>query len=316
MGLAASNLAVACGVTRAEDEPTVEAPTPVPPTAVSETPTPVSPEGLRTYGEKLGIETGAWIAQTPFTASLSSSNPYDELVMREFNLIGGGLGWPIQPTNIPNSFVPGGMFAQNAAYATASHSRMRGHAFLWGNRSNLPDWLVAGSFSRTDMIKMIQDKIRLTINTYKGRVNEWVVVNEPLHIMNNIGVKDDFFAESIGPEYIEIAFEAARNTDNSAYLIYNDYGNETPGPVVDANAAQITNLKSKGLVNAIGLEMHIDGNHPPTKDALMANMKSFRDMGIDVLVTELDVNLVNLRGTQEARFAVQADIYRCRRGGR
>ena len=64
-------------------------------------------------------------------------------------------------------------------------------------------------------------------------------------------------------------------------------------------------LKAKGLVDAVGLEMHLDGDNPPAEADVAATMQSY---GLPVFVTEFDIDLSNVRGTTVERFATQAQI--------
>ncbi len=69
-------------------------------------------------------------------------------------------------------------------------------------------------------------------------------------------------------------------------------------------------LKAKGLVDVLGLQMHLNGTNPPTKPALISNLQRLKDLGIPIRITEFDVRLTNVQGSSEQRFALQADIYK------
>lgn len=68
----------------------------------------------------------------------------------------------------------------------------------------------------------------------------------------------------------------------------------------------VTRLKSKGLIDGVGLEMHLDGTKQFTKQDVIATMKSY---GVPVYVTEIDVDLAHVPGTREERYAHQAQVY-------
>ena len=57
------------------------------------------------------------------------------------------------------------------------------------------------------------------------------------------------------------------------------------------------------------MQMHIDGSHPPTKDEVIANMKRFKELGVDVYVTEFDVNMDNVPSEKDDRDNMQGIIY-------
>jgi endo-1,4-beta-xylanase len=111
----------------------------------------------------------------------------------------------------------------------------------------------------------------------------------------------------IGPDYIDIAFEAAREADPSAILIYNDFGNETPGgPTTEYTLETVSRLRSKGLLDGVGLQMHLNGRNPPRISELI---QALDDYPLPVYITELDVNLSGVGGSRQERFMTQAIIY-------
>jgi endo-1,4-beta-xylanase len=164
--------------------------------------------------------------------------------------------------------------------------------------------VVNGGFSRTELITVLRDHIAGLVGRYRGQIGEWVVVNEPyLYPVR----QEDVFHQTIGPEYIEIAFQAAREMDPTATLIYNDTDNHLDsGLTTGLTRKNLKPLKSKGLVDAVGLHMHLDGARPPRKDRLISNMQRYE---LPVYVTELDVNLKDVAGTRDERYAAQARIY-------
>jgi endo-1,4-beta-xylanase len=68
----------------------------------------------------------------------------------------------------------------------------------------------------------------------------------------------------------------------------------------------VARLKSKGLVDGVGFEMHLDGREPPDKDEVVAEMRSY---GLPVHVTEIDIDISKVAGNKDERYAEQARIY-------
>jgi len=62
-------------------------------------------------------------------------------------------------------------------------------------------------------------------------------------------------------------------------------------------------------IDGIGMQMHIDGVHPPTKDEVISNMKRFADLGLGIYVTEFDVNMDNVKANAEGKNKIQENIY-------
>ena len=146
---------------------------------------------------------------------------------------------------------------------------------------------------------------------YKGQVRSYTVVNEASE-------PSIFWNRHVGPEYVEIAFQTAREADPDAVLIYNDSGHETARlPKSNQVFNLVKSLKAKDLVDAVGFQMHIlgepdsyiDPRTPPTKEELLEQMSRYGDMGVKVFITELDVDTGKLSGTKEEKWSKQAEIY-------
>ncbi len=214
----------------------------------------------------------------------------------EFNLAGIYVGMSLtQPK--PREFQLGTMIGlANQAFKTKREVLI--HPLVWAN--DVPDWLKNGHFSRDELIEIMKAHILTLMKPLTGKKAIFVVVNEAY-------IQDDIFKRVIGDDYVDIAFQTARGADPSAILIYNDYDNHThEGQRTHISRSIVERLKAKGLIDGIGLQMHLDGSRPPDKTDVISTMQSY---GLPVYVTEFDVNLRNVKGNQEQRFAIQAVIY-------
>jgi len=179
---------------------------------------------------------------------------------------------------------------------------IRGHPLVWYSAN--PQWFESRQFTRDERIKIMQDHVIALGEHYAGTVSEWVVVNEP-YKDNEDGI--DLYAKRIGSEYVDLAFQAARAADPSAILILNDYNNEiSAGEYTQQDLEIINRLKESGLVDAVGLQMHLDGANPPSRQDVVQTMRAY---GVPVFITELDVDLSDVNGTQQERFDHQAYVY-------
>jgi endo-1,4-beta-xylanase len=155
------------------------------------------------------------------------------------------------------------------------------------------------------------------VGRYKGRVHEWSIANE---YPSRTFWAADFWNEKIGPEYVEMAFRWAREADPGATLIFNDANNESPRDRettrnLDEMYDTVRELVDRGVpIDVVGLQMHLllKWHSPiaPTKEAVMATMHRFADLGVRVYITEFDVTLTKHPGTQAERWAYQAQLYR------
>lgn len=72
----------------------------------------------------------------------------------------------------------------------------------------------------------------------------------------------------------------------------------------------IKEAKARGVpIDGIGMQMHVDGTHPPVKDEVIANMRRFGELGVEVYVTEFDVNMQDVRADDKDKDQIQANIY-------
>jgi endo-1,4-beta-xylanase len=178
-----------------------------------------------------------------------------------------------------------------------------GHLLLWGPEA--PKWVRTGEYTRDEVITLMKDSIRSTMSRYKGKIKYWNVVNEA-YARGTAG-SNDFFLEKIGAEYVEIAFQTARETDSSAILIYNDFDNHIiNGQRTSHTKKIIGDLKSKGLVDIVGLETILFYPDIPTKQQLIDGIQNYE---IPVMITEFNVNMASFNGTDDEKYFTQAKIY-------
>lgn len=198
------------------------------------------------------------------------------------------------------------------AYAQAHDMNIQAHHLLWGEEKWLPDWLKGGQYTSDQLLKIIDDHIATVAGRYAGRIQEWTVVNEAFTRQQHLYGLHDWWADNTGggTGYIDRAFIDARQADPQAKLILNDFGNEHFNPVSNAMYDYIKAAKARGVpIDGIGMQMHIDGTHPPLKDEVIQNMRRFGQLGVHVYVTEFDVNMSNVPASNETRDAIEANIY-------
>lgn len=307
----------ACGV-KATEVPTPTSTSRLVPPTQTLTPTSISiptatpiPNTLHGYADALGIKIGA-VAE--------GVRPHDEtrlkLIAEQFNqIVVTSIGWEVIGQRGENSYdfsIPDGFrrFASGNDLTVLAMHLVYGLA-LSEYEFDLPAWLKNGSFSRDELIEIMKNHIRKVMGHYKGRVRAYSVVNEASE-------PSIFWNRRVGPEYLEMAFQTAREADPDAILIYNDSGHETARlPKSDKVFNLVKSLKEKDLVDAVGFQMHmlggpdsyIDPRKPPTKEELLEQMRRYGEIGLKVFITELDVGISNLPGTKDEKLAKQAEIY-------
>src|SRR5215475_8252043 len=166
-----------------------------------------------------------------------------------------------------------------------------GHNLVWHNQ--VPKWVFEhpdGTFlTRKELLKRMQDHIKTVVGRYKGRIKGWDVVNEALNEDGTL--RQSLWYKIIGPDYLVKAFKAAHKADPQAELYYNDYSLENEAKRNGA-VALIKKLKAAGChITGIGTQEH-DNLEWPTTGQVDATITAFTALGVKVMVTELDIDVL------------------------
>jgi endo-1,4-beta-xylanase len=190
-------------------------------------------------------------------------------------------------------------------FAQRTHRRVRGHTLVWDEQ--LPGWLTGRVWSPAELAKVLATHIDTVVARYRGRVESWDVVNEPLD--DDGSLTRDVFLRALGPGYIALAFRLAHAADPHARLFLNETATELPSRKQDALVALVRKLKDEGVpIDGVGLQDHTDVAHAPSRATLARTMRRFTTMGLDVEITELDVQLNHGRRVADP-LGAQADAY-------
>jgi endo-1,4-beta-xylanase len=183
-------------------------------------------------------------------------------------------------------------------FAQASGAQMRGHTLVWhwksDTRNAAPDWFFAGDRSdpgyRALVRRRLEKYITDVVSHFRGRVYAWDVVNEGASDNSGeIHRTDTPWHQTLGPEYIDIAFRAARAADPDAALFFNDYNTEQPGKLARVMAI-VDDLRGRGVpIDGVGHQFHLRYN--TQLDGVAAALRATGERGLISHVTELDVSL-------------------------
>ncbi len=166
-----------------------------------------------------------------------------------------------------------------------------GHTLIWHNQTPKEVFLDRkGRFvSRKILLKRMRQHIKTVVGRYKGRINGWDVVNEALNEDGTL--RKTLWLEIIGEDYIAKAFEFAHQADPQAELYYNDYSIENEAKRRGAVKIIKTLLANKIPIKAIGLQGHNNFTFP-TVEQQDETIKEFADLGVKVIISELDINVL------------------------
>lgn len=173
-------------------------------------------------------------------------------------------------------------------FAEENHIAMKGHTFVW-HQQNPP--YVSGLTTREEALSLLTEQITEVMTRYRGRIREYDVANEVLN--DNGTMRNTVWLKSIGPDYLDIAFTAARAADPGAKLLLNDYSNEYAGTAKgDAFYGLVKGMVERGVpIDGVGLQLHLMEKYPLNKEALERNIDRFHKLGLFVSFTEIDVRI-------------------------
>lgn len=269
------------------------------------TPTPIVPSTADRPLTAAASALGKYVG-TAVQSGLLGDPAYRTVLDREFGSLTAEyeMKWAAQePSPGAFNFGPGD---QILAYADAHGMRLRAHTLLW--HGSAPSWL--DPLSPDGLRIAVADHIRAVVGHYRGRVRAWDVVNEAV-ADDGSGLRDTVFRRGLGDGYIADAFRLAREADPGALLFYNDYNGEGLSAKSNRIYELVRDLKAAGVpIDGVGLQMHVSANGRPSDASVASNMRRLADLGLTVAITEMDVKVNGVAGSQQARLDAQRTAYR------
>ncbi len=245
----------------------------------------VEAQTLRDAADSRGLHIGAAVAMSPFR----NESIYNQTLGREFNMLVAENAMKfdaMHPAQNTYNFTDADALV---VYAEANDMAVRGHTLVW--HSQLPGWLTGGNFTRDQVIAIMRDHIMTVVGRYRGRILAWDVVNEAVSDNNGQLRTDSFWHQRIGPEYIAMAFQFAREADPDAILYYNDYSAEGSGAKSDAVFNLVSGLVNQGVpIDGVGWQMH-QINPFRIQQAHRNNAARIAALGLEISITEMDVRI-------------------------
>ncbi|MFD5407898.1 endo-1,4-beta-xylanase [Streptomyces griseorubiginosus] len=222
---------------------------------------------------------------TAIASGRLGDSAYTSIANREFNMV-----TPENEMKIDATEPQRGQFNFTAGdrvynWAVQNGKKVRGHTLAW--HSQQPGWMqsLSGSSLRQAMI----DHINGVMAHYKGKIAQWDVVNEAF-ADGNSGARRDSNLQRTGNDWIEVAFRTARAADPAAKLCYNDYNTDNwTWAKTQAVYNMVKDFKQRGVpIDCVGFQSHFN-NDSPYNSNYRTTLQSFAALGVDVAVTELDI---------------------------
>jgi endo-1,4-beta-xylanase len=188
-----------------------------------------------------------------------------------------------------------------AAFARAKNIALRGHTLLW-YRSE-PAWLAHALTSRDKAQSILEMHIHTVLKETAPMIRQWDVVNEAVipQSPREDGLRPSAFLTALGPDYVPLAFRMAHDTDPGLTLVYNDYGLEFSDRGGHRKRQLVLQLLDKCVkdgvpVHALGVQSHLMPSRPLAGKEFTGFLADVRALGLNIFVTELDVDLSGMKG--------------------
>jgi endo-1,4-beta-xylanase len=256
---------------------------------------------------------GGLIGTQAGRAVLQQQRPMTDLILANSSIItpGNDMKWSaLRPTADSFRFTDTDW---DVSFCQSRGIAVHGHNLCW-NEDN-PAWLRA-TVNKTNGEKLLSDHINTVVGRYRGRIDSWDVVNEPIAVWHKRpgGLRAGPWLDSLGEAYIDIAFHAAAEADSKATRVLNFNHVEQEEKDIQASREMALKLISgmmtrKVPLQAIGLESHLDLSRPLDLQAATSFVQEIMRMGLPVIITEMDVNDSSGPPDVPSRDAVVAEYY-------
>jgi endo-1,4-beta-xylanase len=267
-------------------------------------------ESLRQRAAAKGLLYGAALQ----TTQIEKDPAFAKAIARECNILvpERELKWRIlRPRPSVYNFAPADQLLK---FAQANQMQMRGHTLVW--HEALPTW-VDSSLNSVNAKQLLSDHISTVVKHYAGKMHSWDVVNEaiePKHGRED-GLRHSPWLTMLGPEYIDFAFRVAAEADPKALLTYNDFGVDYDTPFGRKKRTLVLNLlrqlKERGTpIHALGIQAHLHRDRPAfNPDAFAVFLQEVADLGLKIMITELDITEKKLPTDIATRDRIIAAAY-------
>ncbi len=183
-----------------------------------------------------------------------------------------------------------------------------GHTLVWHNQT--PDWFFkdenGNSNTPEQQIERMRSHIEAVAGRYAGRVDAWDVVNEVID--NDGSYRPTTWVNGVGDGdlLVKLAFKYAAEYAPNTELYYNDFNAWRPAKR-DGIMRLVRMLQKDGIrIDGVGIQAHWGLNYPKN-EYIEAAIDSFASLGVKVMITELDVDVLPLTKEGQVIGQVMSD---------
>jgi endo-1,4-beta-xylanase len=251
---------------------------------------------------------------SPLRIALLESDPGYAAMAGECSLyVCGDMQWRlVAPSPVVTSFAK-----PDAArrWAFAHGMKFRGHALLW--HLQMPPWFETLA-NRAAAVQALQNHIHAMGTHFVGAMQSWDVVNEAIQVGDRSdGLRVTPCLKQIGPEYLDLAFQAAREADPRAALVLNENSLEYDVPEQRHRRNALLRLidgfqRRNTPIDVIGIQSHLSTAERRTfNEGVFARfLGEISARGLKIMLTEMDMIDAGSPSDVKARDADVADFYR------
>jgi endo-1,4-beta-xylanase len=266
---------------------------------------------------QLAAEKGVVYGTTISAKQIETDRPFVGLVLRQAGLVvaENEMKWQVMNRGTPGDY-DWGPADTIANFARDNNLVLRGHNLLWYHRT--PSWYFDLS-SMQEQERAVVKHIEELAGRYRGRIHSWDVVNEPIEPKDGRpdGLRTKVFLETLGPDYLDLAYRTAHEADPKARLVVNEYDIELDAPEQEARRVALLHLletmkRSGTPVDAVGIQAHLTavGGAPFSAPLFRRFLTDLAGLGLTIQITELDVTDEHAPAEVTERDRLIADTYR------
>ncbi len=192
-----------------------------------------------------------------------------------------------------------------AAFAARNDMLVHGHTLVW--YAAIPPW-VSQIATGQEAQAALERHITTEVTRYRGKIWAWDVVNEPIEPNDRLenDYRNSVWLRSLGIDYIDLAFRLARAADPVVPLCLSEYGVEYATAASqrrrEALLGLLQTLRDRNTpVDCLALQSHLEGHLILDHRELTGFLRSVVKLGYRLMITEMDVNDVKIRGNDAER---------------
>lgn len=237
---------------------------------------------LKELGSRCGIEIGCAFNGNP-------DPKYRRIVARHSQLIVPE--WQLKPRFLRptrQSTYNFGPCDRIAGFAAANRMNFHGHTLFWHEEpirwAQSNDW---------DKVKEDYGGFIRDVVAHYPRAVSWDVFNEITD--ERARFRNEFLVQKFGLQFVDYGLRTAHEAAPHAKLVINEYNLECGASWCRSKQNNVLGLladlkRMNSPIHAIGIQGHLSSAHRASPSATLAFIDRVADLGLDVYISELDVN--------------------------